>query len=292
MLSIRLTDEDLRHITFSAAEHVETIGALQTLRAPADTLFHRAWQQDVRSALPKSTTAVMQLVPPSGEIPQALTPEHLSPQSTPRVVLAMRDAELNDSLWSTVGRGLLDFHQTAMAPVRQDTRRLLLIELAACASTLQRHGLDAALSRLGDHIEWRPPHLYIDGLRDEHIDNRGRGLRLVPSVFWRRPGIVMTGYDVPTIVYPIAAREIHRSGEAERPAPALLLGEVRSEILRLLDRPMTTSEVADAAGTSLANASTHLSVLRQNGLISSRRTGRAVQHNILPLGSRLLRPFG
>ncbi|MEV7398426.1 winged helix-turn-helix domain-containing protein [Aeromicrobium sp. NPDC092404] len=292
MLSIRLTDEDLRRVTFSAAEHVETIGALQSLRTPADSRFHRDWQREVRPALPRSTGPVLQLVPPTGEIPQALTPEDLSPRATPHVVTAMRDAKAYEPIWSEIGSGLVDFHRTAIAPVRQDTRRLLVHELARCASTLQRHGLDAALARLGDHIAWRPPFLHIDGLRDEQVDNRGRGLRLVPSVFWRRPGVVTAGFTVPTIVYPIAARDIDGSGTTRRAAPAALLGDTRSEILRALDRPLTTSEVADAVGTSLANASAHLSVLRQNGLIASRRNGRAVEHLVLPLGRRLLHPYG
>ena len=48
------------------------------------------------------------------------------------------------------------------------------------------------------------------------------------------------------------------------------------------------AELARAAGVSLASASEHATVLRNAGLITSRREGRRVSHTITWLGQQLL----
>jgi DNA-binding transcriptional ArsR family regulator len=50
----------------------------------------------------------------------------------------------------------------------------------------------------------------------------------------------------------------------------------------------TTTELAGRAGISLAAASQHATVLRDAGLIASRRQGGAVLHVLTPLGAELL----
>lgn len=80
------------------------------------------------------------------------------------------------------------------------------------------------------------------------------------------------------------------SGEAaaaERPLAALL-GRTRSAALEATTEGCTTSELAQACDISLAAASQQASVLREAGLIQTRRNGRAVSHQISELGVRLL----
>jgi DNA-binding transcriptional ArsR family regulator len=67
-----------------------------------------------------------------------------------------------------------------------------------------------------------------------------------------------------------------------------LLGRTRAECLRLLVTPRTTSQLADAAGTSVGTASKQAAVLSGAGLISSTRQGGAVLHATTSLGMGLL----
>ena len=53
-------------------------------------------------------------------------------------------------------------------------------------------------------------------------------------------------------------------------------------------RTRTTSEVAEAVRVSLPSVSYQISVLRDGGLVTSRREGKYVLHAVTPLGLRLL----
>ncbi|MDF9811124.1 winged helix-turn-helix domain-containing protein [Streptomyces sp. SPB162] len=50
----------------------------------------------------------------------------------------------------------------------------------------------------------------------------------------------------------------------------------------------TTSEVAEAVGVTLPGVSYQIGVLRDGGLVDSRRDGKYVLHAATPLGLRLL----
>jgi Helix-turn-helix domain len=65
-------------------------------------------------------------------------------------------------------------------------------------------------------------------------------------------------------------------------------GEERAQ-LSAIAQGCTTTELADRVGISLAAASQHASVLRDAGLITTRRQGSAVLHVLTPLGAELLR---
>ncbi|WP_211240802.1 helix-turn-helix domain-containing protein [Hamadaea tsunoensis] len=53
------------------------------------------------------------------------------------------------------------------------------------------------------------------------------------------------------------------------------------------ERPLSTSETASSCGLALSTASHHLGVLREAGLIHSRRDGGAVRHTQTVLGEAL-----
>jgi DNA-binding transcriptional ArsR family regulator len=86
---------------------------------------------------------------------------------------------------------------------------------------------------------------------DADVELAGRGLQLTPSL-WTRPAF--TAYwTQPTIV---------------------VLGTTRARVLRALADEHTTSGLARVLGISLASASTHAAVLRDAGLVTSRRHGQ------------------
>jgi DNA-binding transcriptional ArsR family regulator len=58
--------------------------------------------------------------------------------------------------------------------------------------------------------------------------------------------------------------------------------------LRSIADGCTTTELAARVGVSVAAASQHATVLREAGLITTRRQGSAVLHSLTPLGVELL----
>lgn len=85
------------------------------------------------------------------------------------------------------------------------------------------------------------------------------------------------------------ARQHSATREAgTHPMVAQLIGASRAQLLESLDRPMTTTELAAALRLAPSTASRHTSVLREAGLVASRRRGSSVVHTRTPLGEALL----
>ncbi|MBY8881541.1 ArsR/SmtB family transcription factor [Actinacidiphila acidipaludis] len=115
----------------------------------------------------------------------------------------------------------------------------------------------------------------------------GRGLVLVPSVFfWPEAGSPFDPPWQPTVVYP--ARGIGglwaESGPTASAALVRLLGPNRAAILSALDAPTTTTALAHRHAMAMSSVSAHLAVLRDAGLLASRRYGHQVLYERTPLG--------
>jgi DNA-binding transcriptional ArsR family regulator len=118
------------------------------------------------------------------------------------------------------------------------------------------------------------------------------GLLLVPTSLGRPHLFVVHRHGwQPTILYPVTA-----AGPAAPPSVAeltlrmsALAHPVRMRLCRHLARgAYTTGELADAHGMTAPEISRHLSVLKKAGLITTRRRGRYVQHQLdLSVVSRL-----
>jgi DNA-binding transcriptional ArsR family regulator len=73
---------------------------------------------------------------------------------------------------------------------------------------------------------------------------------------------------------------VRQGPESARPLAALL-GSTRARALRVLgERCCTTTELAQQIGVSVSSASEHAAVLREAGLIVTRRRGSSVTHVI------------
>lgn len=89
-------------------------------------------------------------------------------------------------------------------------------------------------------------------------------------------------------LYP--ARGIATLWEDATPAPdalARLLGATRAAVLVNLSAPRSTTELAERLSLSPATTSHHLGALRDAGLVTGRREGRAVLYVRTPLGDAL-----
>ncbi|MFD4142200.1 MULTISPECIES: DUF5937 family protein [unclassified Streptomyces] len=175
-----------------------------------------------------------------------------------------------------------------------DTWRRVAPQLAADArhktDLLRRKGLAEALHAVS-------PALTVDEARtrisvDKLVEGRttavdpavGAGLTLIPSSLgWPHLMVVYAPGWRPVIHYPVGSPEL------PGPAPVELLKlrmealahPMRMRLCRNLARaPHTTGELADAYGITAPEVSRHLGVLKKAGLISTRRRGRYVLHQL------------
>jgi DNA-binding transcriptional ArsR family regulator len=139
-------------------------------------------------------------------------------------------------------------------------------------------------------MRWEDPVLHLPAHpsgRDVHL--RGHGLVLIPSYFCRRHPLTIFSADLPqVVVYPV---ELPFRAVASPTAVALerLLGETRAAVLLAVRAERTTGELSRDLGVAPATISHHTGILREAGLIQSRRTANTMLHTLSPLGAALLR---
>jgi DNA-binding transcriptional ArsR family regulator len=181
---------------------------------------------------------------------------------------------------------LRDYHDQVIEQLWPAIEHALRSDLRLRAWQLATTGVAATVDALDPRIRWRDGVVEVDGPLDADVDLAGRGLQLMPSL-WTRPGF--TGrWAQPTLVYPVA-----RLAWTAPPATtnhhdplAAVLGATRARVLRALTDGHTTSGLARTLGISPASASTHASVLRDAGLVTSRRQGQSVRHTLTSLGAQ------
>ncbi len=171
-----------------------------------------------------------------------------------------------------------------------ETWRRVRFQLAADArhktELMRRKGLAAALADASGALRLEEDG---DGTRivvDKLLEARtsGRALTLLPSAFGRPHLIALyaPGWQ-PVIMYPAASREVGGTESVETVERRLdaLAHPVRMRMCRSLARgPYSTSELADAYGITAPEVSRHLAVLRKAGLLTTRRRGRYVLHQL------------
>lgn len=187
-----------------------------------------------------------------------------------------------------LGAVLYRWFEVALAPQWDSVVAAVSAERALRASKVLGGGAGQILEDLGPTMTWQAPVLSISGYpTDRELDLKGRGLTLIPAYFvWQTP-ITLADPDLqPTLVYP-ALRGAVPQDPCERDLVPLL-GRSRLSVLRLTTAGATTSELARRAGISPATASQHATVLRNAGLIASRRHGNLMLHSLTDLGARLL----
>ncbi|MEU1392830.1 MULTISPECIES: winged helix-turn-helix domain-containing protein [unclassified Nonomuraea] len=175
-------------------------------------------------------------------------------------------------------------------------------EVATRAGVMARGGAERLLSTLHPDLVWRDMTLdvrtrFTPQTIDVHLN--GRGLVLIPSVFCRLPLFSCDGFrpdDAPVLFYPALRDPADAfalwgrgvAGSSRRAGTlAALLGPTRAAVLEEVGRGCTTTHLARRLSISAATASHHVSVLRDSGLVVSRRQGGSVLHLLTPLGLSL-----
>ncbi|SCL19253.1 DNA-binding transcriptional regulator, ArsR family [Micromonospora rhizosphaerae] len=153
-------------------------------------------------------------------------------------------------------------------------------------------GLEGLFRGLHPAIRWRPPVLEVRTWWGGEMAGTGQGLVLLPSpLAGPLPRVLVEPRRPVLLVYPVAMPR-RAADPAAEPLGRLLNG-TRAAVLRRLAEPgrHTTTALARAVGVSLSSASEHATALRAAGLITTDRTGAAVQHRLTPLGAHLLGEF-
>ena len=190
------------------------------------------------------------------------------------------------------------YRQLALAPYWERIRLLIDADRRRRARILLDGGIEALLATLHPALRWQRSSDVagrsalqvptVDGRPPGRVDLAGRGLILQPSVFVFRGAALWTDESGQNVLLYGVSCELSEPAD-DLGAIAGLIGRTRAVILDTLGGgAATTTELARAAGLSLAAASQHTSVLRGCGLISTQRQGRARLHAPTPLGATLL----
>jgi DNA-binding transcriptional ArsR family regulator len=307
MIRLRLGVDDVARTRFAApSPYCELSVSAQVIQQPTSAFRRLCASRAVR--LPSSAGHLLELVPAHGNVPDFLAPEGAHDleealdviMSTPDRVIRHDVATVPyrpASRWmldladgcaaarKDLASSLRDYHDHVLGRLWPAIEPAVEADLRFRAWQLATKGLAATMENLHPDIRWRDG-VEVDGPLDADVDLAGRGLQLMPSL-WTRPGFTMR-WTQPTLVYPLGRFAW------TAPAPtsctddplAGVLGRTRARVLRALADEHTTSNLARVLGISLAAASTHAAVLREAGLVASRRQGQSVRHSLTSLGAR------
>lgn len=301
--------------------------SLHLLQNRQAELVFGPWRREVRGAVERAgltaaVRALMQLCPPAVYFPDFLTPGRGEPDldagvdrvlatprrrvvaeltrlyarasgPVPRGVRRLADGDPQAVRW--LGTALRRYHAVAVAPYAPAIRAQVAADRFERGEAALAGGAEGLLHSFGALPEWecagrtlRAPYPV-----DRELRLGGRTLTLVPGFFCvRAPLALVDDEPPPVLVHPLApppgwlAR--FRQTDDAPPPLAQLIGTSRAQLLQSLDGPMTTTGLAAALRLAPSTASRHASVLREAGLLASRRDGTRVMHRRTALGEALL----
>jgi DNA-binding transcriptional ArsR family regulator len=328
-LKIRFSHDDLTRVRVASQpdpmwELVESLNKISTM---IGGVSYSAWRSFARTALvgqhPQIRGVIRDLVPSKGDFPDFLTPTAGARDAAPVIeaIMATSSRQLRHEFefigkqrrlarWTDdlaagepatmrrLGDILTTYHHTLLQPFWPTIQAHVDADRSLRARTVLDGGAEALLNSFRPTLRWNPPTLEADYRVDYDVDLQGRGLTLVPSYFcWGTPvTLIDRSRPVPVLVYPLnhdltitaTASPLRDLSGADRRLAALI-GRTRSQILITLAAPHTTSELARKFNISSAAVSQHTSVLRESGLISTRRDANTAIHVTTRLGAALYR---
>ncbi|MFD9427144.1 MULTISPECIES: DUF5937 family protein [unclassified Streptomyces] len=175
-----------------------------------------------------------------------------------------------------------------------DTWRRVRVQLVADAryktELLRRKGLGEALGAVSAALSLNEDasRISIDKLTEGRTNAAdpavGPGLTLIPSTFgWPHLMVLHAPGWRPVIHYPVHLPELPSPASVEllQLRMEALAHPMRMRLCRNLARsPYTTGELADSHGITPPEVSRHLSLLKKAGLVTTRRRGRYVLHQL------------
>jgi DNA-binding transcriptional ArsR family regulator len=303
MPPLDLSATDLSRLRFARSPLVEVVEGLWMLASGRIRAPFRDWHRRVRGRLHELDTALLDaVIPGQPVIADFLMAEQATDIDTQLSGIACCTTEVMHADLADVWAGL-----TPPPILREITPRRVADALHAFWSVAIEPDWPLIRTVLDDDIAHRATVLTEGGtaavFADLHPDlastelsvpaSAHAGLRLVPSVFtWPFLLVAPGRTGPPSLVY--GARRAHTLWGDDTMEPdddaavGALLGRTRAAILARLALPITTTELAETLNQSPPTVSHHLSVLRQNGLVTSWRSGRRVLYQRTPLGNGVL----
>ena len=319
MVRFVFTVDDLVHTRFAISPIFELVRSLMALRDPSHAAVHVPWLRSLSGRLDGlELERAVALLPPRGYSPDFLTPppsgalgsidDDLATLRATSAAQVRADMELfglqHPKAATMVDRWIAhprrevrsladlleSYWQRAVEPVWSRVRAFLDADIAHRLRQLGDGGPAGLFAGLANGVSWADRSLEVVVPRHEAtIELEGRGLLLMPSAFATvRPVVIDRRPWQPTLIYP--ARGVATLWEEAPPAPAglaRLIGATRAAVLGDLAAPRSTTEVSQRLKISPAGASHHLTALRDAGLVTGRREGRAVLYVRTPLGDAL-----
>ncbi|MEV5965432.1 helix-turn-helix domain-containing protein [Kribbella sp. NPDC051952] len=319
MITIRLNADDVGRIRFALSPVWEAVTSVRALSNNTARSVHGPWLQKVRPIIDGPDLMLLKaLIPAYGYIPDFLTPAPPRRSTSLESGLAAISATPHHLVVSEIGKlhrnnphpmlpdliahpakalelitsALETYWRRAIEPDWRRMRALLQEDLAFRLDELASGGIERLFRNLHPSVRFSTDRIEID--RPYSCDGEplgGQGLLLVPCVFsWPSGLSVSEAPHVPTITYP--PRGLGRLWEDRQDTTdsplADLVGRTRAAIVSHLDLPMSTTHLAHQLGVSAPTLSVHLSILRNSGVVDSRRDGRAVLYYRTNLGTQLL----
>lgn len=320
-VEFHLSAGDIQAVRFGISPGHELAHAVRVLLRPAAHPLQWGWLRTAREGLPRAAFALLAtVIGDDGYLPDFLTSTPRGDLTPEAELAALRETAL-DPLRVDLGkrihrstgvqrrtlRNLLEHPRrtramiadawsevwdAAMAPAWPQLERLLRADIAVRARAIATMGIAGMADELHPQVSWGAGAVQVSLRRhSEHVDCRGSGLVLVPSVLSSWGCMVLTEPPAqPTLFYPARGVTAGWAREATETVAALsaLLGPARAGILLTAGAPRTTSEVAAESGLAVSTASHHLTVLREAGLVARERDGSRMQHLRTPLGEALV----
>jgi len=316
MLTYVFSVDDLARTRFAISPMFELVAGLRILRDPGKAPMHLPW---IRTALPIAYELGLEpwlsMLPSRGYIPDFISPPPTTPlatfseelelvRATPakqvRIeleIVARRSGtspaieRMREHPRREVGRLcelFAAFWERAVEPHWPRIHALLDADLRHRSRRLTEGGPVLLFEDLHPAVAWAGDRLDVEMTWTDTVALDGRGLLLMPTALEAaHPLAIADAPWQPTLIYP--ARGVALLWESAEAAPELsgLIGATRARILRVLDAPQSTTELAAQLDLTPGGVSQHLSVLAKAGLVVGRRERRVVLYARTELGDQL-----
>jgi DNA-binding transcriptional ArsR family regulator len=323
LITFALSPDVLGQTRFSFSPLAEAALSLRLLGQPQPTHVHSPWLREARGRLDRvDLELLLSVVPPGPYIASCLVPAgrvsqpSLEEQLTALTNLAAADLERDlRQVWcgrtpprrvavllesgpgatAQLAEALWDYWDAVIRPFWPRMCAVLEDDVSHRMAGLVDEGVYSLLRDLHPEISIESSRMYVDKPHCDREVQHASQMILTPSVFaW--PDLIVEDGEDGRFGLTYAARGIARVWE-QRDSPTLkgpeplatLLGRARAAILRRTSVPMSTTQIARELGQSPAAVSEHLGILRNAGLVSSRRSGRSVLYRQTPLAEYMLR---
>lgn len=321
MIVFDLGADTLGNTRFAFSPLAEATLSLRLLGQPRPMHIHAPWIRQARTALEGVDLELLQAVVPAGPWIASFL---VTPTRTTQPAIEEQLAELSHldpavlaadlgQVWSSrpaprrvqeliaagargpgqLAETLWDYWDAALRPFWTRMCAVLEDDVSYRVAGLVQGGLYDLLGELHPEITVQGDQVLIDKPHHAGCVRTASEMTLTPAIFgW--PGLVLEDGEMGRfgLTYPArgAARVWETPSDDARAGDHLgrLLGRTRSAILHSTEIPRSTTQIAGELGQSPASVNAHLAVLRDNGLVTSRRSGRSVLYRQTPLAATII----